>query len=970
VPLPPPRAQAVLAVLLVHANRVIGADQLCEELWPAGPPSSGRSALQVHVAALRRVLGPAAALTTRQPGYVLELEADELDACRFERAARQARAALAAGDAEQARAELELALGLWRGAPLADLSDVPCVRSEAARLEEERLAAFEDRIEADLRLGRHGELAGELAQLTSEHPYRERLHAQRMLALYRAGRQADALAAYRQARSALVDELGIEPGAPLRELERAILAQDPNLLGDAAQPTRPPIGPAAAPAVRVPLPPTSTVGREGELARLTTVVGDTTARLVTIVGPGGVGKTRLAVELAHGTGAKRRGGAQFVSLAGLNRDEQVASTIARELGIALLRDEAAEDALTRHLRPRELLLVLDNFEHVLGAARLVADLLAAAAELTVLATSREPLRVRGERLFHLDPLGLPSATDRDASAARASPAVALFIALARARGVELDLTEHTAADVVDICRRLDGLPLAIELAAGRLELLSVSELAERLRRDLWAVGTGPRDSPARHRTLRATLRWSHALLTHEEQRAFTAFGTFAGDCTLETAEAVTGARLEVLEALAAKNLLFRHAAPDGRARLGMLETVREFARAELARDQDARLVHERHARHYATLAERARPPLERSTPIPLLAELDRELNNFRAALRWSLDQGTPELALRIASALSVYWSARNLHREAASWLGSALDLAGPATAPAVRAQALQAYAYSLIWARTNKKAEAAARESLELRRALHDQPGYAASACALATVLMQAHRVDDAYRCASEAEQLAREADHETARMHALSIMAMMAPTLEASLALGEQAAAAYRAVGNDRHLAQLRSDLSYSALYHGDYTVAQRLSAEALEAASRLDAPELIAYAHGNAALAALHRGDAERARDGFLHELQFVARQPIPQLVHEPLSGLAALAAVQGLDELAAMLSGAADTATLDRHDPVIARRLDERFFAPARARLGEHAWNAAYTRGAALDTDHAINIALRIAHPPAVA
>jgi DNA-binding SARP family transcriptional activator len=307
VELPPPRAQAVLAVLLLRANSVVSADRLCEELWPSGWPDSARSALHVHVAAVRRALGRAA-LTTRAPGYLLELGEDQLDVWRFERAVRRGRVALAAGDARQGRAELELAISLWRGTPLASLGDVPCVRSEAARLEEERLTALEDRIEADLALGGHGELVGELAQLTSQHPYRERLHAQHMLVLYRAGRQADALAAYRHARTVLDAELGLEPGPELRRLEQAILHHDPSLRWPQGRIVERPSVPEFLPRPLRSPAGVPFVGRALELARLRELWSQAAGagRVVFVAGEAGIGKTRLAAELAgsvHADGA-------------------------------------------------------------------------------------------------------------------------------------------------------------------------------------------------------------------------------------------------------------------------------------------------------------------------------------------------------------------------------------------------------------------------------------------------------------------------------------------------------------------------------------------------------------------------------------------------------------------------------------------------------------------------------------------
>ena len=647
VPLGGSKPRALLALLLLHPNEPVSADALAVALWGEEAPARSTKTVHVHVSRLRKALGDPDALTTTPAGYRLHVRPHELDAERFRRLVDDGRGALAADEPEHAGALLREALALWRGPPLADLAFAPFAQGAIAALQEERLVALETRLEAELRAGRHAELVPELQRLVAEHPLRERLHGRLMLALYRAGRQADALEAYRHARATLVEQLGLEPGVELRELERAVLAQDPDL----AVPAPSGAEPAAPPLVRIPAAPTPTVGRDADIAYLCAAVRDPDARLTTVVGPGGVGKTRLAAEAARAIGHEFQDGARFVSLAAVGADEHVASTICRELDVPLVAGEPVDRALVAHLRDHELLLVLDNFEHVLEAAPLVADLVAGAPRVSVLATSREPLRLRAERLMHLDPLVVPAdGSNGGAAAGPPAPAVALFVAVAQARDPGFALTDRNATALLEVCRRLDGLPLAIELAAGRVDMLSVSELAGRLREGLDALGAGPRDAPARQRTLTATLEWSWSLLSPDERRAFAGLAVFAGGATLDAAEAVTGAPLHVLEALVAKNLVLARPAEDGSHRLDMLETVREFARARLAEDAGARKVHELHCDYCVGLAERTRGELERSAPPALVAELDAELNNFRAALTWALERKSAVKALRLTCA--------------------------------------------------------------------------------------------------------------------------------------------------------------------------------------------------------------------------------------------------------------------------------------------------------------------------------
>jgi predicted ATPase/DNA-binding SARP family transcriptional activator len=686
VPLGGARPRAMFAVLALYTNQPVSAERLAVALWGEDAPPSAVKTVQVYVARLRKAIGDPDALVTTPAGYRLRVGPGELDAERFERLVADGREALLAGRAEDAASSLREALSLWRGPPLAELASAPFAPAEIARLEEERLTALELRAEADLAAGRHAELVGELQSLTAEHPWRERLHAQLMLALYRAGRQAEALRAFRDARDVLTGQLGIEPGAELHDLQRAILAHDPSIAG-----------PAVAPMLRgarsLPVPPNRTVGRTREIAGVIDRLLNRSVRLLTLTGPGGVGKTRLALEIARSLDGDFPDGAYFVSLAALRRPEDVPGTIASALGIVAVRGESVEQAVERFLVAKHLLLVVDNFEHVLAAAPFIGCVLASCAGVSVLATSREPLALQAEERYPVPPLALPgdeSPEDEDA--------LALFKERARIHDPQLDLEDDgSQGAAAEICRRVDGLPLAIELAAARCELLSPVEIAQGLDAALGALGEGARDAPARQQTLRATIDWSHDLLGDEEQACFSRFAVFAGGGTVEAAEAVTGAGLDTLDRLVAKSLLVRRRQPDGQTRLAMLETIRAYAVERFSAAQDREEVLQRHYQYYLALAQAhgTDRALSGTSREEHLARLDAEVDNLHAALRWAVDGGVAEPALALCEAFGWYSLMRDRYAEVVDWIDGALRLPGALHHPALRVRLLCIKAWAL-----------------------------------------------------------------------------------------------------------------------------------------------------------------------------------------------------------------------------------------------------------------------------------
>ncbi|MDQ3641482.1 MAG: winged helix-turn-helix domain-containing protein, partial [Actinomycetota bacterium] len=518
------KVRAVLAMLALHPGQVLSAERLAEGLWGGNPPPSAANTLQGYISQLRKVLGRDA-IVTRAPGYLLALPADAVDVGRFERLVTQGRAALDAGRAIDAAALLKSALALWRGPALDEFTYEPFAQAEAARLEELRLVAIEELVEARLALGRQTELVAELRALIDQHPLRERLWRQLMQALYRCGRQAEALRAFSELRGHLGAELGIDPSPELQRLEEAMLLQKPELEWHNTGGAVATVAGTAASTHTLLVPRSSFVGRDEEIRELEKLT--TTAAIVTVVGPGGSGKSRLVLEVARRLGSNHTGGTWLVELASVSEPALVPQEVAAAVGVREVPGrplmESLADALDRHT-----LLVLDNCEHLVEAAAALVDTLARAAPtLTVLATSREPLRVDGEVLWRIPTLAVPETDSMPADGMLDYDAVLLFVERASAQG-NYTWGPANAAAVARVCRRLDGLPLAIELAAARTRALSPAVIAERLDNRFELLTAGFRTALPRHQTLRATVDWSYELLTPPERVVFRRLSVFAG----------------------------------------------------------------------------------------------------------------------------------------------------------------------------------------------------------------------------------------------------------------------------------------------------------------------------------------------------------------------------------------------------------------------------------------------------------
>jgi predicted ATPase len=740
-------------------------------------------------------------------------------------------------------------------------------RGEATRLGELRWAATERRMELLLRAGRHAAAVGDLAELVQRVPLRERFHELLVLALYRSGRQGDALRAYDQARHTLVDELGIDPGPALRELERAVLRQDPQLDWAPPEGAREP-APLAGATGRVPVPVSPLIGRDAELARLDQLLER--HRALTLTGPAGAGKTRLAIDLC----TRRAGPVWYVDLSPIEQPSLVAPTVAAAAGVTVAPGDDPVEAIASTLAGRQGLLVLDTCEHlVAGVARLASAVLHAGPDIRVLATSRRTLGMSGEFAWPVPPLALPDPDATSVDEIMSSAAVALFVERAAAVHPDLDVDGAMARDIGAVCLALDGLPLAIELAAARSDVLSPAALRARLGDRFGLLVDGGADVAERQQTLRRAIDWSFELLSPDQQTVFARLGVFAGTFDLEAALSVAGAGLasplDLLVALVKQSMVSR----TGQDRYRLLDTLRAYA-LEVLDDLDPDATRDRHAAFYAELAERGEIGIRGSDQLAWLESLRRDINNFRTALDWSLATGDLACAARQAAALSWFRTLNGMLTEAVHPLERLLTAEDVPTA----ARAKCHWGYALLAASLGRltTARTAGYRAVELGREAGDdtEVAYGLNAVAVSEWALGDH--DTAERAHRDAIALLEPiGDPWGLAVCTVLLARTLFDRADAAAAqVAEDGVAAARRAG-DRHVLGIAlTQTAQMAMAEGDHQAALRAAGEALAL------QEAIGYTEGT--ISALHvlgqshrrAGDAVAARDVHLQALRLASR------------------------------------------------------------------------------------------------
>lgn len=1152
LPLGGPKQRALLADLILHRGEVVSTDRLIDDLWGETPPTTALGTVRNHVVALRKVLGEEERLRTRPPGYVLDIEEVELDGARFERLVRESRGA----SAVEAAATLRDALGLWRGPAFADVAFERFAQGEIGRLEELRRTTIEDRVDADLALGHHADLVGELEALVAECPLRERLRSHLMLALYRCGRQAESLRAYQEFRRLLGEEMGIEPSPALQHLEERILLQkvdldwveappsldrddlpdgtvtflltdiqgstrmwehDPEAMsetlahhdrlvagaverhggtliktrgegdstfsvfrragdslaavvdaqlalssvvpvrmavhtGEAVRRGGDYFGPvvnraarlrevahggqvlvsqATASLVRETLAPevtlrglgrhslrdlaepeevfqvchsdlgddfpalrsldtlpsnlpvqvTSFVGRERELEEVGRLLAET--RLLTVVGAGGSGKTRLVLQLGAGMLDRYRDGVWLVELARVSDGAAVGDATARSLGLREVDSmRPALDRLVDHLRAREVLLVLDNCEHLLlPCAELAAAVLGSCPDVAIVATSQERLGIGGETVWRLATMATadPRLTV-SANEATAFEAVRLFCERAASADPSFSLSDDNAAAVAEVCHRLDGIPLAIELAASRVAVLSPAEIASRLDDRFRLLTAGSRTALPRQQTLRAAMDWSYQLLADDERALLDQLSVFSGGFDLSAAEEVTSAdpsaRSDVLSLIARlvdRSLVVVNSRAD-RTRYRLLETVRQYA-GDHAGDVPA--LRHRHMAFFFDLLKRAEPGLQGPDQRRWYEQLDIEEANIRQALAWA-EEEEPDEALILARALWAFWRARSDPSELRSRLERLL--AHPrASSPLARARALWLAGFIADRGDDLGAARTMLDEALTLARDAQDDWTIAYALICLGDVSL-------------------RQADYSGARQRAaegLTFLERAIPTRVDSLLfyLGDatlfdgdadeaqdlyrRCAEACRLLGDVHVSASPLIGLGGLALARGDISTARSLLQTATDAAQEVGCAFCIPNVLIFQAETARRAGDLSAAAM-FERALGLTVQQRWHRMTVSALEGLAMVAEEQRRDRHAVILFAAADSVRvrINFARPPVAggshtsALFDQAMLADLEARLrrglGEPDFAAAWAEGHAMSLEHVLAAAGDHEHP----
>jgi len=903
--------------LLLRAGRVVPTDELVDAIWFGDPPDGAATTIRSYVSRLRGALGVTAQVDASASGYSLKVGLDSIDATRFDRLVRSADQALARGHARVASEQLAAALSLWRGRAFGDLSDDGPLRLEAERLEELRMHAVEARFEAEIAVGRGSGVVDEIEAAVTQHPYRERLWRHLMLALYHSGRQADALSAYQRARRMLDDQLGIDPSPGLQDLETQILRQEVPAPGESQRRDN------------LPTPQTSFVGRAIELDELGSQIQSN--RLVTLTGVGGVGKTRLAIEVARRNDDLAPDGLVFLDLAAVATDDDVAAAAARILELRELPGAAALELVVKELQDAHSFVVLDNCEHVrAGAATLADALLSRCPQVRILATSRLPLGAEGETEFLVAPLAVPD-EDSELAALRQSDAVRLLaerVAASRPRALDDD---EALAEAARICRDLDGLPLAIELAAARAKAMSLTEIASRLDDRFRFLVSWRRVSAARHQTLKQAIDWSYDLLSQEDQRVFAALAVFVGGFSLDAAAAVANedgtsddmATLDAVARLVDASLVVAEPR-DGEigTRYRLLETVQQYA-ANRLRDGGAEpAVRSAHAQFFKQLAETAEPELSGADQTRWFKRLDEEHANSVSALAYlARDPAASVVRLQFTVALTRFWYVRGHLAEARRALEAALAASHDAPTP-LRRRGLTA----------------------------------AASVCLLQGDYAEATHFAELSLAA------ARETGEERLIANGLSnlgAIVLAAGEIERAGALLDEAVSLARTIDDTRILALALNNLGDHALTCADYGRAEPLFAESLALLQQRGDTSNVARSLFNLGAVALMTGRLADAQDRLRSSLAHSGDAGDKEDLSWSLLGLAGLAAARKEPERAALLLVAATNllSGMGAAFKPFERRLHDETVAEVSSQLGADGYQDAVERGRDMTIEEAL-------------
>jgi len=880
--------RVALAYLVMERHRPVARDQLAELLWRDDLPRTWDTALRGLISRIRAVLAaaglpPTEALTTAFGCYQLHLPAGtSVDVEEAAQALERAVADIAAGRPGPGRAAAEEALATAARQFLPGASG-PWVEQRQAELSELRVRALEVVADACTATGAGAGAAAAAAaeEAVALEPLRESAYVRLMAAEAAAGNRGEALRAYERCRVVLAEELGVNPSPRTEAAYLALLGEEPSTVEEAP--------PVAVARHSLPVPLTPLVGRDDDVAAVRKLLSS--SRLVTLTGTGGVGKSRLATQAAADLAADLDDGVALVELAPLSDPDLLPQHALAALGIREEPGRTADGTLAAYLRDRQLLLLLDNCEHLVSAcAALVEGLLRSCPRLTVLTTSREPLGVPGEVAWRVPSLS-PAA------------AVRLFADRARSAGGAFVLTPDNEGTVDHLCRRLDGIPLALELAAARVGMLSVEEIAERLDDRFRLLSGGSRTAAPRQQTLRATVDWTYDALSPSERALFNRLAVFASSFTLEAAERVGGARdvLEALSGLVNKSLVLaeRNAGGAGRTRYRLLETMRHYARERLAESGDAVAARGDHLAWAVAVAEEAAPALDGAEQRRRLDLLETEHDNLRAALAWATSGADPEPALRLAGALGRFWEVRGHLREGRAWLEAALALpATPATQP-LRATVLNWVGILAQRQGDYAAALAAYERSLSARRRLNDPLGIAASLCGLGNVAALRGDLATAAERYRESLAIGRELGEEQVVAAAVANLGWVADTAgdtAAARSLYEEALAVRRRRGDVHGVAMALASLGDLAFKQGDFAAARDMHTESLALRRQLGDPSGVADSLGTLGHLALHRGDPERARG--LYEESLGLRRRLGDLPGIPgsLGNLSDLARAEG--------------------------------------------------------------------------